>query len=217
MEARELIAQCEAQVQELLKEAEKGHDWFHIQRVRTNALRLQAAEGGDLLALHLAALLHDVDDAKFNGGDEEAGSRLALQILKDLGAPEALQLKVADLVAHCSYKGGQADDNPGLELQILRDADRLDAIGAIGIARSFHYGGFKNQAIYDPQIPVRDKMSIEEYRRSISSTINHFYEKLLKLKDGMYTKKGREMAEGRHRYMETFLQQFLQEWSAEDA
>lgn len=207
-----VISECEQLVQHHLKDAEKGHDWFHIQRVRANMRQIQAAEGGDLMLLDLAALLHDIDDAKFNGGDEDAGARKAREILIQLSLDESRIDKVCFLIANCSFKGGQKQDNPSLELQILRDADRLDAIGAIGIARTFHYGGFKNQAIYDPAIPVREKMSPEEYRNGKSSTINHFYEKLLKLKEGMYTSTGQKIAEKRHYFMEEYLKQFFTEW-----
>jgi len=207
-----LILNCERLVEHLLKDAEKGHDWFHIQRVRANMRQIQAKEGGDLMLLELAALLHDIDDAKFNGGDENAGARKAREILHQLSLEASLVEEVCFLIANCSFKGGQKADNPSLELQILRDADRLDAIGAIGIARTFHYGGYKNQAIYDPAIPVREKMSTEEYRNGKSSTINHFYEKLLKLKDGMYTPTGRQIAEKRHLFMEEYLKHFFEEW-----
>ena len=208
-----LFEACSEQVENLLKDAEKGHDWFHIQRVLKNVRLIQAQEGGDLLSLELAALLHDIDDAKFNGGDEGAGARQAAAILMRLGAPQELISKVSSLILQCSFKGGQKADQPNLELQILRDADRLDAIGAIGIARTFHFGGFKNQALYDPDIPVRKNMSSEEYRMGKSSTINHFYEKLLLLKDGMYTETGRDIAAKRHQFMEQFLDQFFNEWS----
>lgn len=208
-----LLEACAEEVEKLLLDAEKGHDWFHIQRVRRNVRHLQAQEGGQLLVLELAALLHDINDAKFNGGDEGAGARKAAAILQKLGADAPLIAQVSDLILHCSFKGGQKDDEPSLELQILRDADRLDAIGAIGIARTFHYGGFKDQAIYDPSLPVREQMSVDEYRNGKSSTINHFYEKLLLLKDGMYTETGKALALERHQFMEQFLAQFYREWS----
>lgn len=211
-----LIEACAEVVEKILLDAEKGHDWFHIQRVRRNALIIQAEEGGNLLAVELAALLHDIDDAKFNGGDESAGARKAEEILRDLNAPAELIAAVSQLILHCSFKGGQKDDKPSLELQILRDADRLDAIGAIGIARTFHYGGFKDQAIYDPSILVRQEMTVDEYRNGKSSTINHFYEKLLLLKDGMYTAKGQALALERHQFMEQFLTQFYKEWSGDE-
>lgn len=210
-----LLAETEKAVKAHLAEAEKGHDWQHIKRVRNMALKIQDAEGGDRLLIELAALLHDIDDPKFNGGDLKAGGRASAQMLIALGADETLASKVRFLVENCSFKGGQADTfERSLELQILRDADRLDAIGAIGIARTFHYGGFKNQAIYDPKIPVRDKISPEAYYHDRSSTINHFYEKLLKLKDGMYTQTAKAIAEERHTYMEAFLKRFIQEWEA---
>lgn len=216
MKADKLIKACEQALKDQAQEAEKGHDWFHIERVRRNALFLQEREGGDRHLIELAALLHDIDDAKFNGGDEEAGARAAKAFLKGLGAEGELSERVADLVARCSFKGGVIQDSPEIELQILRDADRLDAIGAIGIARTFHYGGYKNQAIYDPHLPVREKLTLKAYREGKSTTINHFYEKLLKLKDGMYTKTASKLAEERHQFMESFLKQFYSEWSLFD-
>jgi len=209
----ELIKACENEIRALSADAEKGHDWFHINRVRNNALKIQAVEGGDRQSLELAALLHDIDDAKFNGGDEEAGAEKAFALLLSLGASEPMSRQIADWIAACSYKGGNQKESDQLEVLILRDADRLDAIGAIGIARCFHYGGFKNQAIYDPEIMVRDQMSTQEYRQGKSSSINHFYEKLLKLKDGMHTATGKAMAEERHQFMLNYLEQFYQEWS----
>lgn len=210
----DLIKATEKEVKQRLQEAEKGHDWFHIERVRKQALNIQAKEGGNALYLELAALLHDIDDPKFNGGDLKAGGRAAAAILNQLGADAETQRAVSYLVEHCGYKGGHSSVEPNLELQILRDADRLDAIGAIGIARTFHYGGFKNQALYDPEIPVREAISIAAYYQEKSSTINHFYEKLLKLKEGMYTPTAQKLAEKRHAFLEDFLQQFFAEWDS---
>jgi uncharacterized protein len=210
-----LIKASEDLLKSLLAKAEAGHNWFHIERVRTLALRIQKNEGGNVLVLELAALWHDVDDAKFNGGNEQAGGQATLQHLVALGADTNLAQQVAHLVQNCSYKGGEGLGEASLELQILRDADRLDAIGAIGIARTFQYGGFKNQAIYDPKIAVRDTMSVSEYRQEKSSTINHFYEKLLKLKDGMYTSTAKKIAQERHAFMIAYLDQFFQEWEGQ--
>lgn len=209
----ELLNALEQEVRSRLKDAEKGHDWQHINRVRKTAVHLQSIEGGDAFVIELAALLHDIDDAKFNGGKLQAGAQTSRQILEPLGVAEDIIFQVAYLVENCSFKGGQADvQEPSLELQILRDADRLDAIGAIGIARTFHYGGYKNQAIYDPDLAVRDSMSPESYYQDKTSTINHFYEKLLKLKAGMNTATAKKMAAQRHAFMELFLQQFFNEW-----
>ncbi|WP_421751519.1 HD domain-containing protein [Croceimicrobium sp.] len=212
----QLIEACEKEVRALSNTAEKGHDWFHINRVRNNALKIQALEGGDRDSLELAALLHDIDDAKFNGGDEKAGAEKAFALLLSLGASEPKSRQISDWIAACSYKGGNQKESDQLEVLILRDADRLDAIGAIGIARCFHYGGFKNQAIYDPDIPVRDRMSTQEYRQGPSSSINHFHEKLLKLKEGMYTATAKAMAEERHQFMLRYLEQFYEEWSQKE-
>lgn len=210
-----LIKALEAEVKNRLEDAEKGHDWFHIQRVRKQALNIQAIEGGNAFHIELAALLHDIDDPKFNGGDVQAGGLAAAEILRRLGAEAGTIKAVSYLVEHCGYKGGNSSKEPNLDLQILRDADRLDAIGAIGIARTFNYGGFKNQALYDPEIPVREEISVAAYYQEKSSTINHFYEKLLKLKDGMYTATARKLAEKRHLFLEQFLDQFFQEWHSE--
>lgn len=210
----DFIKALEAEVKNRLIEAEKGHDWFHIQRVRKQALNIQAREGGNAFHIELAALLHDIDDPKFNGGDVRAGGLAAAEILTNLAADTETVKTVSYLVEHCGYKGGNSSPEPSLELQILRDADRLDAIGAIGIARTFNYGGFKNQALYDPEIPVREEISVSAYYQEKSSTINHFYEKLLKLKDGMYTPTARKLAEKRHQFLEQFLDQFFQEWQS---
>jgi len=203
-------------IKQVLKNAEKGHDWFHIQRVYKNALKIYEQEGGDKQIIQLAALLHDISDAKFNGGDEKAGKQKAVEFIKSLDLSEKIINHVAEIVEKVSFKGGVNDNiEKSIELKIVQDADRLDAIGAIGIARTFHYGGFKNREIYNPEIPFQKYQSAEEYHRSEAPTINHFYEKLLLLKDKMNTKSGREMAEKRHLFMEKFLEQFYEEWNAE--
>nr|WKN38423.1 HD domain-containing protein [Tunicatimonas sp. TK19036] len=203
-------------VQTTLAKAEAGHDWWHVHRVWKNAQQIAQAENVNFLTVELGALLHDIADAKFHGGDEEVGPRVAQQFLKEQGADSAVIEHVGKIVRHISFKGGnfdQAFQSP--ELAVVQDADRLDALGAIGIARTFHYGGFRNRPIYDPSVPPNLNMSKEEYKRSEAPTINHFYEKLLLLKDRMNTETGKRMAEERHLFMEQFLAQFYREWSAE--
>lgn len=200
-------------VKETLAGAEAGHDWFHIERVYKTALAINAKEHGDLLTVALAALLHDIADSKFNNGDEEIGPRLAGEFMESLNLPAELILHVQQIIKNLSYKASLGKiDFSSIELDIVQDADRLDAIGAIGIARAFTYGGYKNRVLYDPQIPADLDMSKEAYKNSTAPTINHFYEKLLRLKDLMKTTAGKELAAQRHQFMLTYLKQFYQEW-----
>jgi len=201
-------------VKDQLSGAEAGHDWFHVERVRRTALYLHALEKqGDALVVELGALLHDIADPKFHHGDEELGPRLAAEFLEKEGLdPERVE-HLKNIIKHVGFKGGMKQDQiSSIEFQIVQDADRMDALGAIGIARTFHYGGFKNRAIYDPSIPPTQYPSPEAYRKSEAPTINHFYEKLLKLKDGMHTQAGRQVAEERHRFMLDYLEHFYREW-----
>lgn len=203
-------------VKEQLKNAEGGHDWFHIQRVYNNALKIAESEECDLLTVQLGALLHDIADSKFYNGDETVGPALARQFLESEGAPEDVISHVENIIKNISFKGGNfTPDFNSAELQIVQDADRLDALGAIGIARTFNYGGFKNRPLYNPEIAPQLSMTKEEYKNNNAPTLNHFYEKLLLLKDRMNTKTAKEMAEARHRYMEGFLSQFYAEWEGE--
>jgi uncharacterized protein len=191
-----------------------GHDWHHIERVTQNALRIAEAEGGDLMLVELAALLHDIDDHKFNGGDLEAGARTARQLLSELGVDETVIEQVTHIIATVSYKGAHVHSVPSsLEGKIVQDADRLDAIGAIGIARAFAYGGSKNRPIYDPKQQPELHETVQAYISSGTHTINHFYEKLLLLKDKMNTETGKRLAAERHAYMENYLAQFYREWN----
>ncbi len=201
-------------VKQTLAGAEGGHDWYHIERVWNNARYIQEQEGsGDLLTIELAALLHDISDAKFNGGDDEMGSRLASNFLLEQGVDQEIQEHIRDIIQHVSYKGGFSQEKIStIEFQIVQDADRLDAIGAIGIARAFNYGGFKNRPIHNPEKPLQQYQDSKAYHRSDAPTINHFYEKLLKLKDLMNTSTGLKMAEERHAYMLQFLDRFYSEW-----
>lgn len=203
-------------VKKTLSGAEGGHDWFHIERVWKNAKLIASGEECDLEVVELAALLHDIADSKFHGGDEEIGPRKAREYLTAAGIDSKKANHIVAIIENVSFKGGHnARNHSSIELDIVQDADRLDAIGAIGIARTFNYGGFKNRAIYDPSIAPNLNMTKEEYKKSTAPTINHFYEKLLLLKDLMNTESGKRIAEQRHQYMEGFLNQFYNEWNGQ--
>jgi uncharacterized protein len=199
-----------------LELAEGGHDWFHIERVYKNALLIAQEEACDLTVVKLGALLHDIADSKFHDGDETIGPKTARLFLEAEKVDEATIVHVVNIIENISFKGGNFEKKfSSKELEIVQDADRLDAIGAIGIARCFNYGGFKNRALYNPAIPPKLGMSKEEYKNSDSPTLNHFYEKLLLLKDKMNTPTGKKIAEARHLFMENFLSQFYAEWDGE--
>lgn len=217
MQHAQIIEATVSYVKKELSNAEAGHDWFHIQRVWTNAKIIGAQEPVDMTIVELGALLHDIADAKFHNGDEEIGPAKSSQFLRSISADEEIVEHVAQIIRHISFKGGrQASSFESPELFVVRDADRLDALGAIGIARAFHYGGFKNRLLFDPmQAPVKH-LDAESYRKNNSPTINHFYEKLLLLKDLMHTESGKNLAENRHQFMESFLQQFYTEWFGGD-
>jgi len=203
-------------VKQQLEGAEAGHDWFHIERVYRNALRIAEHENCHREVVQLAALLHDIADSKFHDGDESIGPKTARTFLESQHSDEATIDHVVKIIENISFKGGKTDRTfSSLELDIVQDADRLDAIGAIGIARTFNYGGFKNRPLYDPAIAPNLHMTKEEYKASQAPTLNHFYEKLLLLKDRMNTATGKKMAEDRHRFMEVFLAQFYAEWDGE--
>ncbi len=211
-----LIEKTIAFVKEQLKNAEGGHDWFHIERVYKNATLIARTEDCDLTIVELAALLHDIADSKFHDGDETIGPRTARTFLEAELVDEATIAHVISIIENVSFKGGNFEKKfHSKELEIVQDADRLDAIGAIGIARCFNYGGFKNRALYNPEIKPQFNMSKEEYKNSESPTVNHFYEKLLLLKDRMNTETGKKIASERHQYMENFLSQFYAEWEGE--
>ena len=200
-------------VKEKLANAEGGHDWFHIQRVYKNALLISSGETCDETVVKLGALLHDIADSKFHNGDESVGPKVAREFLESEGVSENIIVHVIQIIDNISFKGGNNEKRfSSIELDIVQDADRLDAIGAIGIARAFNYGGFKNRAMHDPQIAPKMNMTKEEYKSSQAPTINHFYEKLLLLKDKMNTSTGKEIAKKRHDYMQGFLAQFYAEW-----
>ncbi len=196
-----------------LSGAESGHDWWHIFRVWKLAERIARGEDADLFVVSLGALLHDIADAKFHDGDETIGPRMAETFLHAQYLPENIITGVLNIVRFVSFKNRKEKPAfPSIELQIVQDADRLDAMGALGIARAFSYGGFKGREMYNPDIAPAPDMSKEEYKQSESTTINHFYEKLLLLKDMMNTDTGKKMAGQRHRFMEKFLRQFYSEW-----
>jgi uncharacterized protein len=213
MQEQEIIQQTIAFVKQTLAGAEAGHDWFHIERVYKTALTINASEKADSLIVSLAALLHDIADSKFNNGDETIGPRIAGEFMQSLNlAPEIIE-HVQQIILNMSYKASLGTVTfHSHELEVVQDADRLDAIGAIGIARAFTYGGFKNRVLYDPAIPFVENMSKEAYKNTTAPTINHFYEKLLLLKDLMKTAAGKAMAQQRHDFMLNYLDQFYKEW-----
>lgn len=203
-------------VKKELEGAEAGHDWFHIERVYKNALHLLKTEQADEQVVLLGALLHDIADSKFHEGDETIGPKKAYDFMTTIEIPEDVKKHVVQIIENISFKGGNFEKNfRSKELEIVQDADRLDAIGAIGIARTFNYGGFKNHPLYDPAIKPNLQMSKDEYKKHQGTTINHFYEKLLLLKDLMNTETGKKMALKRHQYMEGFLEQFYAEWNGQ--
>ena len=211
-----LIDKTIAFVKEKLENAEGGHDWFHIERVYKNSILIAQEEECDLIVVKLGALLHDIADSKFHDGDETIGPKTARTFLESENVFEETINHVINIIENISFKGGNFENKfSSKELEIVQDADRLDAIGAIGIARTFNYGGFKNRVLYNPSIAPNLNMSKEEYKNSNSPTLNHFYEKLLLLKDKMNTATGKKIALERHQYMENFLSQFYAEWEGE--
>jgi uncharacterized protein len=212
MNTPEIIEKTINFVQDTLKNAEGGHDWWHIYRVWTNAKHIAQTEDCDLLTVELAALLHDIADSKFHNGDEEIGPATAGKFLSSIQVNADTVTHVQQIIRHMSFKA--SFDNTTFhsnELAIVQDADRLDAIGAIGIARAFTYGGFKAREIYNPNIKPNLNMTKDEYKNTTAPTINHFYEKLLLLKDKMNTPTGKQLAQQRHNFMESYLQQFYSE------
>lgn len=211
-----LIERTTAFVKQQLANAEGGHDWFHIERVYNNSLLIAQTEDVNLLIVQLGALLHDIADSKFHNGDESVGPKVAREFLISEKVETPIVEHVIQIIKNISFKGGNFNTTfTSAELNVVQDADRLDALGAIGIARTFNYGGFKNRALYNPEVPPKLNMTKEEYKNSTAPTINHFYEKLLLLKDKMNTKTGKELAQKRHEYMEQFLAQFYAEWNGE--
>lgn len=200
-------------VKQTLENAEAGHDWFHIERVYKTAININEVEKGNALVVALAALLHDIADPKFNNGDEELGPSIAEDFLKSIAVAEDIVSHVKLIIQNMSFKN--SFDEAGftsMEMQIVQDADRLDAIGAIGIARAFTYGGFKNRVLYNPAIKPEQHLTKESYKNTSAPTINHFYEKLLLLKDMMNTEAGKAIAIERHNFMLQYLEHFYKEW-----
>ena len=214
MNKQQIINKTIFYLKKTLEGVEGGHDWFHIERVYKNAKLIAKNEDVNEFVVALGALLHDIADAKFYDGDESIGPKRARTFLESQHLDEKIIIHVENIIKFISYKSSLDGDKKftSPELDVIQDADRLDAIGAIGIARCFNYGGYKNRPIYDPNIQVNTKMTKEEYKKSVAPSINHFYEKLLLLKDKMNTEAGKKIAEERHSYMEKFLQQFFDEW-----
>jgi len=217
MKTVDIIEVTKAFVKSELLDAEGGHDWFHVERVYKNTLLIAKHESVDITVVSLAALLHDIADPKFYNGDETIGPRVASKFLLTHNVDSEIIAHVIQIIENMSFKNS-FDLNLAFtskELEVVQDADRLDAIGAIGIARCFNYGGFKDRVLYNPEIAPNLKMTKAEYKEAKAPTINHFYEKLLLLKDKMNTKTGRRIASDRHQYMEGFLKQFYAEWEGE--
>ncbi|AXP80473.1 putative hydrolase [Mariniflexile rhizosphaerae] len=214
MTSKEIINKTIGFVKETLADAEGGHDWFHILRVYNNALHISKNEAVDVFVVELGALLHDIADSKFHNGDETVGPQVAREFLFKLNVDSQVIEHVVNIIENISFKGGnEAQKFKSAELDVVQDADRLDAIGAIGIARCFNYGGFKNRELYNPEIKPHLSMTKAEYKTSTAPSINHFYEKLLLLKDKMNTKTGKDIATKRHAFMELYLEQFYKEWN----
>nr|WP_299171391.1 HD domain-containing protein [uncultured Allomuricauda sp.] len=216
MTEKHLVTETINFVKETLKGAEGGHDWFHIQRVFNNARQIAQNEEVNILVVELAALLHDIADPKFHNGDESLGPQTAKKFLLEQNVASDITEHIVNIIKYMSFKNSleKGEKFVSKELHVVQDADRLDAIGAIGIARTFNYGGYKNRELYNPEVPPNLNMSKEEYKNSNAPTINHFYEKLLLLKDKMNTQTGRDLAEERHQFMLDYLKQFYKEWNA---
>lgn len=220
MNTERIISNTEDFVKETLINAEGGHDWFHILRVWNTAKLISKDENVNGFVVELGALLHDIADSKFHAGDETIGPKIAREFLESQLVDDSIIIHIENIISNISFKSSLPADRGGnfkqkfnsRELEVIQDADRLDAIGAVGIARTFNYGGFKNRPLYNPEISPNLNQSKEAYKNSEAPTINHFYEKLLLLKDRMNTKTGKKIAEERHLFMETFLQQFYKEW-----
>jgi uncharacterized protein len=213
MDASIILGQTIEFVKHELSDAEGGHDWWHIYRVWKTSIEIAKTEKADLMVVQLAALLHDIADYKFNDGDETIGPDKAERFLKSVDVDPLILNHVINIIKNISFKGGNTNrDFSSTELDIVQDADRLDAMGAIGIARAFNYGGFKGRQLYDPAIAPDLNMSKEQYKNSSAPTINHFYEKLLLLKDRMNTSTGKKLAKNRHEFMLFFLEQFYWEF-----
>jgi uncharacterized protein len=212
---KKIIINTEVFIREYFQNDSSGHDWYHMERVRNNALKIHQGENqGNPFIIEMAALLHDYLDEKLQDDMNQAHYQLE-QFLSNQGLVNSDIIHILEIITSISYRGGNEAQLSTIEAKIVRDADRLDAIGAVGIARAFAYGGMRGNLIYEPALSTRDTMTITEYRQVKTSTIHHFYEKLLKLKDLMQTETGKQLAEHRHEYMEEFLEQFFKEWNGE--
>ncbi len=209
-----IIDQTVTYVKKMLEHDQTGHDWWHIHRVWQTALYIAKKEKGDSLVVQLAALLHDIADWKFNDGDDKASARVAQEWLASMGLEKESITHICDIINAVTFKGAGVESQiKTLEGQAVQDADRLDALGAIGIARAFTYGGYKGMPMYDPALEPKFHASFEEYKKHKGTTINHFYEKLLLLKELMNTSTGKRLAEDRHQFIESYLNQFFLEWN----
>jgi len=210
---REIVSQTIHFVKATLADAEGGHDWWHVYRVWKLSRHIVAIENADPFIVELAALLHDIADAKFHEGDEDIGPQKAADFLKTRGVDKSVIAQIVKIIDKISFKGGNFKKQfSSPELNVVQDADRLDAMGAIGIARTFNFGGYKNREIFNPEILPRPNMTKEQYKQNNGPTINHFYEKLLLLKERMNTQTGKALAEKRHLFMKQFLDEFFDEW-----
>ena len=216
MNKKQIIEKTVGFVKTVLADAEGGHDWWHIYRVWKSAKQIAQLEKVDFFIVELGALLHDIADSKFHDGDEIVGSQKARKFLESIQIDETIIMHIENIILNISFKGGNQNQKfKSPELDVIQDADRLDALGAIGIARTFNYGGYKNREIYNPEIKPNLSMTKEEYKNSDAPTLNHFYEKLLLLKERMNTESGRRIAEQRHEFMCAYLNQFYMEWEGE--
>lgn len=219
--ADQIIKKTTYFVKDYFQKEGTGHDWWHTKRVKDLAIIIARNEGGDLFIVEMSALLHDVGDYKFFNGNEEQGQNVLAQFLHSLHLPPKITRDILDIAINISYMKTLTDEKPfsssrkSPEFMAVSDADRLDAIGAIGIARTFTYGGYYHRPIYNPDIPPNPNISQDEYITTEAPSINHFYEKLLKLKDMMYTDSGKKLAQGRHQFLKIYLKQFYAEWNGE--
>jgi uncharacterized protein len=217
-EQNKVIEETIQYVKGTLAQDSSGHDWWHIYRVWKNAINIGRHEHADMFTVQLAALLHDIADWKFHDGDDDIGPRLAGEWLAKCGVDKKIIAHVTKIIKNISFKGSGVENKiDTLEGMIVQDADRLDAIGAIGIGRTFAYGGYMGRIMYDPAIKPLLHATFEEYRTSQSPTINHFYEKLLLLKELMHTQTAKAIAQKRHEFIERFLEKFFEEWDGQDA
>jgi uncharacterized protein len=219
--SEQIIELTEKFVHDFLQKEQTGHDWWHIQRVRKLSLKIAAEEKADFFIVEMAALLHDIGDYKFFGGNEQKGQKVVAQFLHSLSLSPKVTRKILNVTINVSYMKTLSEEEQfhkekkSVEFMAVSDADRLDAMGAIGIARAFTYGGYYHRPIYDPNVPPNPNISREEYKTTEAPSINHFYEKLLKLKGMMYTSYGKQLAKERHYFLEEYLKRFYAEWEGE--